>query len=168
MVEEGLEAGEQEHKSGVEVAFPQRSIIIPHETQEETVVENKRINTGGSLFCTYSFFLCLTWKCFVIISKSDFLHLCGFPWKVVTDTNHCRQTANHCCQHNLIYPVQSGIIGLSLCALTQWLSVVAVAAGRLSPRRVARVAQQRWACGRAALTLGRRLPYCGPVCISAI
>ncbi len=29
------------------------------------------------------------------------------------------------------------------------------------PRKVARVAQQCSACGRAALTLGQRLPYCG-------
>lgn len=46
MVEEGLEAREQEHESCIEVAFPQRSVFVSHETQEKTVVEDKqRINT---------------------------------------------------------------------------------------------------------------------------
>lgn len=36
MVEERLEAGEQEHQSGVEIALPKRGIFIPHETQKKT------------------------------------------------------------------------------------------------------------------------------------
>lgn len=41
MVEEGLEAGQQEHESGIEVAFPQRSILVSHEIQKKTVEEEK-------------------------------------------------------------------------------------------------------------------------------
>ena len=36
MVEERLEAGEQEHQSCIEIALPKRSIFIPHETQKKT------------------------------------------------------------------------------------------------------------------------------------
>lgn len=36
VVEERLEAGEQEHERGVEVAFPQRSVLVSHESQEKT------------------------------------------------------------------------------------------------------------------------------------
>lgn len=39
MAEEGLETGQQEHESGVEVAFPQRSIFVSHEVQQKTVEE---------------------------------------------------------------------------------------------------------------------------------
>lgn len=46
MVEEGLETGEEEHKSGVEIAFPQWSVLISHETQKKTVDgEKKKIET---------------------------------------------------------------------------------------------------------------------------
>lgn len=40
MVKERLEAGEQEHQSGVEVALPKRGIFVPHETQKETGKDN--------------------------------------------------------------------------------------------------------------------------------
>lgn len=37
MVEQRLETGQQKHKSGVEVAFPQWGIFVSHETQKKTV-----------------------------------------------------------------------------------------------------------------------------------
>lgn len=42
MVEEGLEAREQEHEGGVEVALPQRSVFVSHESQEQAEVEEKQ------------------------------------------------------------------------------------------------------------------------------
>lgn len=51
---------------------------------------------------------------------------------------------------------------LSLCAFKPMAVSSAAAAGSTGPHKVARVAQQCSACGRAALTLGQRLPYCGP------
>lgn len=41
VVEEGLETGQQEHQGGVEVAFPQRSVLVPHEIQKKAVEEDR-------------------------------------------------------------------------------------------------------------------------------
>lgn len=41
MVEEGLQTGEQEHQSGIEVALPQRSVFVSYETQKKTAGEEK-------------------------------------------------------------------------------------------------------------------------------
>lgn len=42
VVKEGLQAGEEEHERGVEISFPQRSVLLPHKAQQQTV----RIKTG--------------------------------------------------------------------------------------------------------------------------
>lgn len=62
------------------------------------------------------------------------------------------------CQHDffIVFSIQSGIIWLWHC-LPQTSGL-----GALLWLLVDRVAQQCLACGRAALTLGQRLPYCGP------
>ena len=48
MVEERLEAGEQEHQGGVEVAFPHRGIFVSYEIQKETVAEEEQMESGLS------------------------------------------------------------------------------------------------------------------------
>lgn len=42
VVKEGLHAGEEEHERGVEISFPQWSILFPHKAQQQT----ERIKTG--------------------------------------------------------------------------------------------------------------------------
>lgn len=44
MVEERLQAGEQEHQRGVEVALPQRGIFIPHEPQKKAGKEEEDLS----------------------------------------------------------------------------------------------------------------------------
>lgn len=43
MMEDGLETGEQEEQRGEQVAFPRRSVFIPHEA-EECADNNKQTN----------------------------------------------------------------------------------------------------------------------------
>lgn len=49
MVEERLQAGEQEHQSSVEIALPKRGIFIPHETQKKTGKDNSDVGVRPSI-----------------------------------------------------------------------------------------------------------------------
>lgn len=110
--------------------------------------EDKQIhNCNVSDVCTCS-----------ILSSTSVLRLCfyTFPGKL-----RMMQSKTDTDRFLLFLQIQSGIIWLFLCAFANvlerccgcWLT---------GHHKVAWVAQQSSACGQAALTLGQRLPYCGP------